>query len=315
MVHQLILRVASFTLFIHSINVHSFQVQDTTKSQENLLKSLQYELRDPSYRKKILPNNFNHLSNLISTGNNSNQPPAYLRSVVKLFSNLLKGAEYVNAQAFETFMDTFPTLAQPYFSLTASRTYITNGALYDAHMFDRFKATVNNVLYFKFSSDYDAFKQDPAKFLEHISSEILTIAQEEITREHVRQSIVRFGEITLNKLIWDVAQPEKSWSNVKRIADQLATLLEYNVLDDTNDLDDLYWTLITRYCYFLDLTATDIAPSFYTHVKHDLLAGNIILFELPEQDSIIETKLSYMQRTLISAEAQSRAHYMSMGQN
>lgn len=315
MVHQLILCVASFALFIHSINVHSFQVQDTTKSQENLLKSLQYELRDPSYRKKILPNNFSHLSNLISTGNNSNQPPAYLRSVVKLFSNLLKGAEYVNAQAFETFMDTFPTLTQPYFSLTASRTYITNGALYDAHMFDRFKATVNNVLYFKFSSDYDAFKQDPAQFLEHISSEILTIAQEEITREHVRQSIVRFGEIALSKLIWDVAQPEKSWTNVKRIADQLATLLEYNVLDDTNDLDDLYWTLLTRYCYFLDLTATDIAPSFYTHVKHDLLAGNIILFELPEQDTIIETKLSYMQRTLISAEAQSRAHYMSVGQN
>ncbi len=65
MVHQLIIRVASLTLFIHSINVHSFQEQDTTKRQENLLKSLQYELRDPSYRKKILPNNFTHFSNLI----------------------------------------------------------------------------------------------------------------------------------------------------------------------------------------------------------------------------------------------------------
>src|SRR5205814_11845 len=109
MIYHFIIRTISITLFIHSINMHSFQEQNTTKSQENILRSLQYELKDPSYRKKILPNNFNHLSNLISTGNNNNQPPAYLQSLIKLFSNLLKGSEYVNASAFETFMDTFPT--------------------------------------------------------------------------------------------------------------------------------------------------------------------------------------------------------------
>jgi len=315
MIRYHIALVCTYSLFIHSINTYSYQVQNTINSQENLLKSLQYELKDPSYRTTILPNNFSHLSNLILNGNTNNQPPAYLRSTIKLFSNLLKSAEYVNASAFENFLATFPKAAQPYFSLPISRSYITNTALYDADMFDRFKQTVNNVMYSSFSSNYESFKQNPGQFLENLSSEILTIAQEEVTREQLRQGIVRFAEIALSKLIWDVAQPEKSWEITKKIGDQLAELLEQNILDDANDLDDLYWTLLTRYCYFIDITATDTAPSFYTTIKKDIAAGNIILFELEEQDAIVESKHLYMQRALFSAEAQSRAHYVKIEQN
>src|SRR5436189_3005359 len=169
MVHHLIaLLLMCISLFINSTNTKSFQVQHTTNNSENLLKSLQYELKDPTYRTEILPNNFSHLSNLIISGNTNNQPPAYLRSIIKLFSNMLKSAEYVNAYEFELFMDKFPTIVQPYFSLNASRSYITQQTLYDAHMFDRFKVTVNNVLYFKFSSEYESFKKNPNEFLEYI---------------------------------------------------------------------------------------------------------------------------------------------------
>src|SRR5260221_7526059 len=107
----------------------------------------------------------------------------YLRSIPKLFSNIVQSAKYVNAHEFESFMGKFATLVQPYFSLTVSRNYITQQSLYDAHMFDRFKETVNNVLYLKFSSDYEAFKRNPNEFLEQLSSTILPIAQEEVTRE------------------------------------------------------------------------------------------------------------------------------------
>jgi hypothetical protein len=287
----------------------SFQVQHTTNNSENLLKSLKHDLKNPSYRTEILPNNFSHLSQLIVSGNSNNQPPAYLRSIIKLFSNMLKSAEYVNAYEFESFMNKFPAMVQPYFSLTASRSYITQPLLYDAHMFDRFKETVNNVLYFKFSSDYEEFKKNPTEFLAHVSSEIVTIAQEEVNREQLRQAIIRFEEIALSKLIWNVSEPEKSWTITKKIANHLATLVECNILDDLNDLDDLYWTLLTRYCYFIDLTAVDLAPSFYSTIKNDISSGNILLLELEEQDAIVEPKLSYMQRTLMVAQAQSQAYH------
>jgi hypothetical protein len=108
-----------------------------------------------------------------------------------------------------------------------------------------------------------------------------------------------------------MAQPEKSWTQVKHIAEQLASLLDNNIIDDTNDLDDLYWSLLTRYCYFIELTATDNAPSFYSYIKKDIAHSSLLFLELPEQDTFIESKLSYMQRTLATAEASSRMHYIN----
>lgn len=297
------------TLFIHNTNMCAFQEQHTINNSENLLKSLQEELKDPSYRTEILPNNFSHLTQLIVAGNSNNQPASYLRSTLKLFSNMLKSTQYINCYEFESFTRKLPALVQPYFSLPASKPYIQERALYDAHMFDRFKATVNNILYIKFSTEYETFRKSPGDFLDYLSSEILTIAQEEITREQLRQGIIRFLEISLSKILWNPDHAHKSWDTTKKIADNLATLLEQNILDDLNDLDDLYWSLLTRYCYFVNLAAIDLIPSFYPMIKKDIASGNTLLFELDEQDTLVEPKLLYLQRTLIGAEAQSRAYH------
>lgn len=309
MVHHLLTLLISCTLFIHSINAHSFQAKHTsTNNDKNILGSLYTQLKNPNYRKEILPNDFSYLTDIIELGNKNNQPPAYLRSAIKMFSNMLKSSHYINAHAFSSLIATFPTILPSYFSLQASRSYISHQALYDADMFDRFKTTVNNVLYSKFSTEYDSFKRDPGQFLQNISAEIVTIAQEEVMREQLRQAIVRFCEIALNKLIWNPAEQEQTWNITKKIADQLASLLEHNILDDANDLDDLYWTLLNRYCYFIEITAGDMNESFYTSVKNDISLHSSPLFELEEQDFIVEPKFSYMQRTLIEAEAQSRGY-------
>lgn len=159
MVHRLItLSVLTMcTLSIHSINANSFQ--------DPLIISLQKELRTPQYTREILPNDFSHLSELINFGAAGNQPPAYLRSIIKLFSNMLKRSYYVNASAFSQMLETLPKDLTPYFSLPASREYIANSALYDATFVDRFKATVQSVLYSKFSTEYESFRQDPDLFL------------------------------------------------------------------------------------------------------------------------------------------------------
>jgi len=313
MTHRFIILLCTYSILIHSTNDQSFQAQSTTHQSTNIFKALTYELKNPLYQTEILPNDLGYLTRLVANGVTNNHSPYYLRSITKLFSNMLKKAEYTNASAVDRFLEQFKTDAQPYFALQVSRSYITNAALYDAHMLDRFKSTVNNALYFKFSSDYESFRSDPTQFLENLSGEILNLAQEEITHEQLRQGIIRFFEIALGKLIWDVTNPEKSWSITKKIADDLAYLLEVNILSDVNDLDDLYWTLLSRYAYFINVTATDTHPSFFTALKDDLATGNIILFELAEQDTMIESKLSYLQRTIFAAEAQSRAYHMRMG--
>jgi hypothetical protein len=303
-----IIKTGSLLCFILNINLYSYQAQNTPAQDPRFIQSIQDKLKDPEYRTKILPNNFNHLSNLIATGMHANQPPAYLQSVMKLFSNMLKGAEYVNAQAFEDFLTTLPSIAQPYFHLNQSRSFITQGALYDAHLFERINASVNNILYQSFSTQYESFRKDPTTFLSSIGGTIVSVVQEEISHEQARQAIVKFTETALNKLVWDVTNPEQSWRTVKNTANKLAELLEYNILDDTNDLDDFYWSLVTRYCYIINLTASEMPASFYKYVKDDIATHDIILFELNEQDNFMEKKSSYVQRMLMMAEAQSRFH-------
>lgn len=309
MKHRFIALLIIYTLSSHSINAHSFQAKDTMlQSQDHLIISLQKELRTPEYRKEILPNDFSYLSVLVTFGTSTNQPPAYLRSIIKLFSNMLKGSHYVNAAAFSHMLETLPGELVPYFSFPAAHEYINNSALYDATFVDRFKSTVQTVLYSKFSTEYDSFRQDPDLFLKQISANIVTLAQEEVMQEQLRQGVIRLCEIALSKLIWDPASQEETWNITKKISEQLVTLLELNILDDTNDLDDLHWTLLNRYCYFIELTATDMPETFYKTIRHDIRSNDLVLFALKEQDYIVEPKLSYMQRTLLEAETASYRH-------
>ena len=302
MIHRFITLITPI-LFIHSINAHSFQAKHMSPDNQNdFILSLQQELRTPQYKKEVLPNDFSYLSHLITFGTTNNQPPAYLRSVIKMFSNMLKSAHYVNAYALSELLEELPTIVESYFAFPVSRRYISNPALYDASFADRFAATVHTALYAKFSTEYESFRQDPELFLRNISSDIVSIAQEEIEQEQIRQSLIRFCDIALNKLIWHPSEQEKTWELTKKIAHQLASLLEHNILNDSNDLDDLYWTLLNRYCYFVEIAATDMPESFYAAVKNDISSNKIVFFELPEQDFIIEPKLSYMQRTIMEAE-------------
>lgn len=313
MLHYFITFILVYTLSIHNINAQPFQEKGAKSIlQGNHITSLQQELKSPEYTQEILPNDFSRLSQLLRLGITQNQPPTYLPSVMKSFTNMIKRCQYVNASAFSQLLETLPTDTMPYFSLPTSRIYITNSALYDATFVDRFKSTINNMLYQKFSTEYPSFQQDPNAFLQSISSSITAIAQEEMTQEQLRQSIIRFCEIALSKLIWDPAAHEKTWTTTKHISEQLAKLLEYNILDDTNDLEDLYLTLLNRYCYFIELTATDMPASFFSTIRKDLTSNDLILFALTEQDDILEPKLTYMQRILIEAEMTAYRYQMGL---
>ena len=142
------------SLHIHNTIAKDYQVSGSQPASQEAssISTLQKELKTPQYCKETLPNNFSYLTDLLQYGNNTGQPRAYIRSVFKLFSNLLKNAEYVNAYAFSDLIDQLPSIIEQHLTAQESRTYLNNTALYDANMFDRFKATVNNMLYVKFST-------------------------------------------------------------------------------------------------------------------------------------------------------------------
>lgn len=309
MTYRSIALLLVYTLSSHSIIAQGIQEKDVASNNSNLMSTIQYELRTPLYIRETLPNDLSYISQLLHVGPQSS---LYLRSVTNSFTKLLKRCQYVNAGAFSQLLEELPKQLLPYFSLPLSQRYITDSSLYDVSFADRFPSTINNLLYGKFSTEYDDFRQDPHAFLRSTTTTILTLAQEEMMQEQMKQSLLRLCEIALSKLIWNPAEQEATWSTTKRIGEQLAQLLAYNIIDDTNDLEDLYLTLLNRYCYFVEITATDMSPAFFAAIRNDLQSHDIVLFALAEQDSILEPKLAYMQRTLIEAETTSYRHHAGL---
>ncbi len=266
------------------------------------------EFKKPEFQKEILPHDFTYFIDLLQYGNKTKQSRAYTYSLVKLFSNILKGSEYVNSYAFSTLLEQLPNTLKDYFIVKKGENCFGNKTLYDADTLDRFKKMVNIKLYTKLSSEFEVFKKEPEKFLDILSGEIMQIAEEEMSIEQLRQSIIRFLEIGLSKLVWSPEDEGKTWESVKTVSHQLATLVDNNILVDVNDLDDLFWTLVYRYCYFLDITGLNLPIEFYEKVKSDIAGQQLLFLELEEQDSLLESKTSYLTRSLLQAEVKCRAY-------
>jgi len=126
--------------------------------------------------------------------------------------------------------------------------------------------------------------------------------------ELLRQMLIRFLEVGLNKLVWSPKEADKSWESVKTMSHQLAALMEYNIINDLNDLDELYWSLLHRYRYFIELHSTDLSLSFYQQVKADIMNKNLMLLELEEQETFIESKASCLLHAVLAQEAKKRMY-------
>ena len=107
--------------------------------------------------------------------------------------------------------------------------------------------------------------------------------------------------------MWSPQDEMKTWQSAKKIARQLAELMECNILDDVNDLDDLYWSIVHRYCFLLDINATEMPLSFYEDIQNDLADQQPLLLALEEQEDFIERKAERLLRSLVRGKARRAA--------
>lgn len=281
--------------------------QPVEPTPAQLLQSIQRELKDPKYRQDILPNNFSYLIQLLEYGAKTEQPRDYTQNVLSLFSKLLKGSEYVNSYVFGSLVEQFPRLLKNNFMYYKSDSPTQQLALNDLDILDRLQHNVNSFMYSQFSTEFNRFKENPDMFLDELTKKIVDAASQEMNIEQLRQTVVRFLEVGLSKLIWNHKDHEKTWESLKTISNRIATLMEYNIIDDLNDLDELFWTLLHRYCYFLSLHSTELPIAFFEKVKLDISTQQLTLFDLEEQESFIQSKSECLMQALITQEAKKRA--------
>lgn len=230
----------------------------------------------------------------------------FILVTLRLFNNKLKGAEYINASTFENFLSVLPNCFEKSIVIEKINHYLRN-PYGDETMFNRFMAITHNIMYQQFSTNYDTFKANPDQFLLRLSEEISEIAHAEAQVEQLRHTIVRFLEIALSKLVWNPYDSEQTWESVKSISNHLACLVERNILADVNQLDDLYWSLLYRYCYFIDVATPMLPSTFFKTIKEDIASHQILFLELDEQDPLMQSKLKHLQQVIFNTEAKALA--------
>jgi len=259
------------------------------------------------YGTEFLPNNFTHMIQFLKYGKKTKQNWSYLKSVIKVFGNKLKSTTYVNSYAFLRLLKVLPNLTKQYFIVP------------EINIFEGNQKVINDVLYSNFMSNFSFFKQDPQTFLQDLSKNIVKnlqqkagVLEQHVSIENLRQSVVRFLESGLGKLVWDPKDHKKIWKLFYATAKKIERLAENNIFTDLDSLDDLFWSLIHRFCFFLELTAQELPVNFYKKFRMKLSSSDLFMFEIAEQESAMTTKEIHLVHALFENEAKARAYQSGM---
>lgn len=221
-----------------------------------------------------------------------------LKMVFKLFSNRYKGVEYISAKKLSKFLENLYTHGP-----NCTHVAFGQGLLYDPNSFERFSQEVKTCLIKDFSEHFTDFKKNPESFIGNIANKITQQVEQEMELISMQQTVVRFLEITISKIIWSPYEQEKTWESMQHLCKQFVLLLEKNIINNIDELDDLLWSLIHRYCYFVDLTGSLLAPNFYERVLRDLKNEKLLISIVEEQDDLLKPKILFLKEKIITAQA------------
>jgi hypothetical protein len=256
----------------------------------------------PDYIREILPYNLSHVAQFLEHG--KKQPRAYAQSVLRLFCNKLKATTYINAYSFNALARELPSLLEGYFLVQRANTHALQEKI-NTLLFNNFMKKFSTIKTIDDASQINA--NNP--LFNDIALEIIEVLSKEqeiadVSTEELRKTVLIFLETCLSKLVWSPEDQMDTWKSVKSISEQLAALMDCNVIIDFDDLNGLFVTLLERYCFFLDIAGSSLSATFYQEIKKDLATSSLLLLELEEQEQYIQPKLARLEQAIESARAQ-----------
>lgn len=273
-----------------SLDLFSYFLRPINFSKEGITYYFTYTYNHEKYT-EYLPYNFSHMLEFLEFGHNNNQTQAYAKSIIKLFLQKIKGCDFINSYSLITAMPKLADALEPYI--------VKKEATFLQELQKSIKARLSNI----FSTYYAYFQKNPDAFLEALAEQIAkktneVQTQQHIDIEHIKKDIVRFLEICINKLIWSSKDPYDAWIAINDLATQAENFLDKKLLSDVDALDDIYWSLIHRFCYFIDIAAEDFSQEVFIQIIQDIHKEKLILFEMSEQEDLIMSKKDFLLRKI-----------------
>lgn len=273
-----------------SVDMFSYFLRPIDFSKEGITHYFKYTYNHDQYTQH-LPYNFSHMIQFLEFGQKNNQNMAYAKSIIKLFLQKIKGCDFVNSYSLITAMPKLADSLAPYL--------VKQQAGFLEELQKSLKHRFSNI----FSTYMSYFQKSPDAFLDALSEQIAKKTNEVQTQQHidveqVKKDILRFLETCISKLIWAPQDAYQAWTAINELATQMELFSDKKLLSDIDAFDDLCWSLIHRFCYFIDIAAPDISQDVFIKIINDIATEKLILFAIEEQENIMDTKKDYLLKKI-----------------
>ncbi len=273
-----------------NLDLFHYFMRDVNFSKDGITHYFKYIYNHEKYT-EYLPYNFSHMIQFLEFGQSNNQSEAYAKSILKLFLQKIKGCDFINSYSMITAMPKLADALSPYM--------VKKEANFLEELQKSLKARFSNI----FSTYFSYFQKNPDAFLEALSEQIAKKTNEVQTQQHVdveqiRKDILRFLETCIGKLVWAPQDGYEAWIAINELATQSEQFLDKKLLSDVDAFDDICWSLIHRFCYFIDISAEDISQETFIQIINDIHNEKLILFEIEEQENIMTSKKDYLLKKI-----------------
>jgi len=252
----------------------------------------------PIYASDVLPFYCSHIEQLLLLAHEK-KSALFARSVLKLFTQKINGCFCLNAYEYEKLLKELPTYLGDFCIPHEDK----------AQFWSLFKQTIKQLFFTAFLEQFSFFQEKPADFLDELAQKAAELAKTQVdnkNNEKLNYAIIRFIENSFHKLMWSPRDQEQAWHCFARLLFDLEQLYKLRIIEDTDDLDDLCWSLIHRFTYFLQSMGSHLSPSFFEVAHKDVTERKLLIFALEEQEAFMETKAQHLIRALMGAQAQAR---------
>ncbi len=278
--------------------------------QSSFLRFIKEEYNKPNYAEEF-SQDATHVIEFLEISDEMNLSVDHIYVCLRLFYNKLKAAEALDDTVTTQLLNNLPILLKRHFNdedETESKLDLSF-----------IKKSSENLILSRLTDHHTQFRATPDLFISNLAHDLCSIFNQEQERlkkdvelneyrERLRQTVIRFFETALNKVVWNPKAPEGIWNSFIGIGNGLRSLATNNIINHMDDLDDMFKSLTLRFCYNVDLFGGALPLQFFDEVDHDLNNGLVLFLEAEEQDAGIKSKKNEIRDHLIQAKTKALAY-------
>jgi hypothetical protein len=230
-------------------------------------------------------------------------------SCTRLFYNNIKSCNIVDNTVVEHVSRTVPKLFCRYFEKKNR----------DIGSLEIIKDNVEDLMLGRFIDQHRKFQAQPDVFITKLSTDITNLVkirfdmirrekENEEFREKMRSMMIRFLDLIIGKTYWDPNSYISIWPSFMSIADKLYRIGRCGIINDQDNLDELWDSLVKRFVWYLDVHGSELPVEFYEQIEEDLKNRVVFFLEIDEQDKGIKRKKELIAEAVVNAKAKAIAY-------